>query len=503
MQPVPEFPGHHATGSAADPDPDRILVDLASEILLATDQGARPAFLNGSFWAYSGTKSGNDPEAAWEQAIHPDDLGAYRAGWGRARKRPAPFELSLRLRRADGAYRTFELRVRPVRNSAGAIRFWAGRCAEASEPIEARRAAERALAARTHSLSAAAHDLRQPLQAMRLFLHILERRPLDDDIRNLAQVLADSLRSGEDLVNSLGDLAAIEEGTVDAHPVAFGLEPLLRRVTREHASRAAAKGLALRSFPRRVTLRSDPAIVERILGYLLGNAIRLTERGKVLLGARRRGDKLRIEVWDTGPGLPESELDAIFDHRPDGEGRQGLGLGLATAAGLAALLDTGVSVRSRPGRGSVFSLELPIVAESPRGAAAGAEGGAALFAGLRVLLLGGDPARRVHHEHAMAQWGAEIASAGTLEDAEHLIGTGTPRPDLLVADLDSPGCRSGLSAIEALRARLRESLPAILFTGEAGPDGRYPDACGDINLLRQSAAPDRLAAAMAEALAGR
>lgn len=279
----------------------RALVDRAPEILFTTDADTRVDDLNARFFAYTGLAPGGEPAAAWSKSIHPEDRDALQTAWRRARRAHGAFELPLRLRRADGVHCRYWLVCRPARDPATGHLIWAGYCADASELAEARAAADRAARAKSRFLAMIGHDLRQPFQAMRLFLHILERRPLDDDTRAVAESLAESIRSGEDLLNALLDVAALEGGKLAVQPMSFGIGQLIRRMAGEYAPQASDKGLSFRSLYCRVTVRSDPVHLERILRNLLSNAVRYTERGGVLLGCRRRG---RRPLRDPGSPAP-------------------------------------------------------------------------------------------------------------------------------------------------------------------------------------------------------
>lgn len=234
-----------------------------------------------------------------------------------------------------------------------------------------RDAAERAAAARAKVFAAASHDLRQPFQSMRLFLHVLERRVKDEEGRQVAGHLRDAMEGGEALLNALLDLSAIDAGGMEPEIRTFEIQPLYDRLVAEYRAQAGERKLVLRAHPCRFRVRSDPVLLERILRNLLSNALAYTETGRVVIGCRRRGDKLRIEVWDTGVGIPEDRQREIFEEfrRLEAGGRRGLGLGLAIVQRLCRLLGHRIELRSRPGRGSVFAVEVPL-AESGIGARA-------------------------------------------------------------------------------------------------------------------------------------
>ncbi|WP_207481569.1 sensor histidine kinase [Arenibaculum pallidiluteum] len=235
----------------------------------------------------------------------------------------------------------------------------------------ARRRAERASEAKSRFLAMASHDLLSPLEAMGLFMRALGRR-IETDPQ--AEAILSDMRAAKDgmrrLLRALLDLAAAETGAVRPVPRATGLMPVLQRLGRELGPQAEAKGLRLIVGRTTATALTDPDLLERILRNLLGNAVRYTRSGGVLLGCRRRGNELRVEVWDTGPGIAESDQERIFEEfaqlATEGRDRsQGIGLGLAIADRLARLLGHRLELQSRLGRGSVFAVVMP-AADAPQ-----------------------------------------------------------------------------------------------------------------------------------------
>ncbi|MCR6631683.1 MAG: HAMP domain-containing histidine kinase [Magnetospirillum sp.] len=236
-----------------------------------------------------------------------------------------------------------------------------------------RRAVDEALLAeqaKNRFLAAASHDLRQPLQALRLYLDTLDRRLHDRLDRRILTGALTALSAGEDLLGNYLDVSVLESGiiTPDMDDVAIG--PLLADVLREWYAPAADKGLNLRLVPSRAMVRSDPALLRRLLRSLVANAVRFTLKGSVLVGCRRRGDTLRIEVWDTGIGIPHDQLHAVFEDfyqigNPERDRAKGLGLGLSVVDRAARLLGHEIGVASRPGAGSVFTVSVPLAGHTP------------------------------------------------------------------------------------------------------------------------------------------
>ncbi|MCW2242528.1 PAS domain S-box-containing protein [Azospirillum canadense] len=228
--------------------------------------------------------------------------------------------------------------------------------------IAAKREAERANAARTRLIAAASHDLRQPLQATALFTGLLEHRVTEPALLSLVHKAQTALTSAIALLDDLLYLSKLEAGAVVPKVGPVPLGPMLGRLYDDFAPQAADRGLDLRLVSADRTVRSDPLLLERLVRNLIANAIRYTDHGGVLVGCRQRGAHVRVEIWDTGLGIPEEHLPRLFDdfHPVQGRahgGRGGMGLGLITVKRIAAVLQHTVTVRSRVGRGSVFAVE--------------------------------------------------------------------------------------------------------------------------------------------------
>jgi signal transduction histidine kinase len=226
--------------------------------------------------------------------------------------------------------------------------------------------AEAATRAKSMFLAAASHDLRQPLHAVGFFAAALSARVSDPEVRDLINSINGSVEALENLFNALLDISKLDAGVVEPNLSAFGLEAMLTRLKQEFEPDAFASSLQLRVRARPLRVYSDPVLLERILRNLISNAIRYTRRGGVVVGCRVRGRVVSVEVWDTGVGIPDSELERIFeefyqirDSRSPREQGLGLGLGLAITRRLSDLLHHPLTLRSRVGRGTVFRLDVP------------------------------------------------------------------------------------------------------------------------------------------------
>ncbi len=228
-----------------------------------------------------------------------------------------------------------------------------------------RHQAELASIAKSRFLAAASHDLRQPLQTLALLQGLLATVVEGDKARNLVARLDETLGAMSGMLNTLLDINQIDAGIVHPEIVSFPVSDLLDRLKGEFTYHAQAQGLELRVVPSGVTINSDPRLLEQMIRNLLSNALKYTPHGKVLLGCRRHGGNLSIEVWDTGIGIPEEELQSIFEEyrqldNAARERKRGLGLGLSIVQRLGNLLGHRLSVRSHPGKGSVFAIEVEL-----------------------------------------------------------------------------------------------------------------------------------------------
>lgn len=215
------------------------------------------------------------------------------------------------------------------------------------------------------SLSAAGHDMRQPYQAMRLFHHLVMMGLSDPESVEIGTRLGEAIEAAERQLNGLIDYAKAESGRIAPQSVETNLSDLVNAIVHELRPLAKEQGLELRTrVPQGLVARTDPTLFARMVRSLLENAVRFTARGRILVGVRSTRDVLRVEVWDTGPGLEDGQLKMIFEPfvrfpRPEAGGQSGLGLGLPAVRRMADLLGYAVTVRSWPGRGSVFAIAIP------------------------------------------------------------------------------------------------------------------------------------------------
>jgi len=379
----------------------------------------------------------------------------------------------------------------------------------------ARREAEIANRAKTQFFTAASHDLRQPLHAMGLFAEALRQRVHEPEVAQLVNSINESVDALEGLFSELLDITRIDSGVIEVRPQHFEVADILRKLRLHFEPSAFEKGLALRLRGGAKAVFADPLLVERILRNLVSNAIRYTNDGSVLVGCRQRDDRVLLQVWDTGLGISEAEQTRVFDEfyqvpntpKVSPDQRKGLGLGLAIVKRLADLMSAPLTMRSVPGRGTVFTLELP-QGRAPRPSALLStpdKGPASItLAGRRIVIVEDEPAVRAGLEVLLTGWGAQIDafdSVGASRDWAARSDPSVIKPDLLIVDYRLEEGLSGVDAIKALRARFGTAIPAILVTGSTmtGHDRDAHDH--DFHLLIKPVVPNKLRAMIAFKLA--
>jgi two-component system, chemotaxis family, CheB/CheR fusion protein len=344
----------------------------------------------------------------------------------------------------------------------------------AAEALEAaKRQAEQANLGKSRFLAAASHDLRQPLQTISLLREILAKKVKDETTLGLVGRLDETVSAMSSMLDTLLDINQLEAGIVRREMVDFPINVVLEHLRTQFNFHAAVHGLGWRVVPSSLSARSDPRLLEQMIRNLLSNAVKYTNKGKILLGCRRRGDKLRIEVWDTGIGIPEEQLQAIFEefHQLDNPARdrsKGLGLGLAIVERLADLLGHAVDVRSRPGKGSVFAVEAPLGRDAPRWRPRldrSEVKDVAQQAGA-ILVVEDDPPVREMLALLLQGEGHRTTTAEDGRTALELAARGAIRPDLVVADYNLPKGMNGLQVVTGLRETLGHEIPAVILTGD-------------------------------------
>ncbi|WP_313338129.1 hybrid sensor histidine kinase/response regulator [Stutzerimonas nitrititolerans] len=337
---------------------------------------------------------------------------------------------------------------------------------------EARDAAEAANLSKDKYLAAASHDLLQPLNAARLLISTLCERDLPSAERNLVLRAHQALEGAEDLLTDLLDISKLDQSAIKPDIDSYGLDEVLLPLVSEFQPVAEAAGLQLVHFIPRHAIQTDFRLLSRILRNFLSNACRYTERGRVLLGARKRGGSLRIEVWDTGRGIAQDQLQSIFlEFNQLGveraAERRGVGLGLAIVERIAKMLDYRIQVRSQPGRGSVFSIEVPLSESKPRRNLETLVSVPQLgdpLPGRRLLVL--DNELSILHSMAalLGQWGCEVLTA--TDRAQAITVLDGRAPELILADFHLDQGTTGWEVAQALRERFGEAIPVVMITAD-------------------------------------
>ena len=371
-----------------------------------------------------------------------------------------------------------------------------------------KREAELANIAKSRFLAAASHDLRQPLQSLSLVQALLARSVEGEKAVKLVSRLGQTLDAMTGMLNVLLDINQIESGVVQPVPTDFTLDDLFSRMRDEFVYQAQAQHLELRVRKCALRVHSDPRLLEQMVRNLLANAMKYTRTGRILLGCRRIGAKMRVEVWDSGIGIAEDQLHIIFDefHQIDNAARErskGLGLGLSIVQRLGALLDHDIGVRSKLGKGSVFSIEVPLATHAVASPAVGIPDQQRTAAATgKVIIVEDDPDVRDLLEQLLKASGHLVSKAANGVAALALVAKGAIRPNLVLVDYNLPGAMDGLEVIEQIRKALNHPLPGIILTGDISKATQATIAGSDCVSLSKPVKAQELTAAI-EALLGK
>jgi signal transduction histidine kinase/CheY-like chemotaxis protein len=366
--------------------------------------------------------------------------------------------------------------------------------------------AEVASAAKTSFMAAASHDLRQPLHAIGMFLGALSSRRMDAGARGLTHQIADSVSAMNGLFDALLDVSQLDAGVVKPRPIAFPIQPLLERICREQAPEVEAKGLSLALRPCSLSVDTDPALLEQIVRNVVANAVRYTESGRVLVGCRR-GERLSVEVWDTGPGIPEEHQTRVFQEffqigNPERDRAKGLGLGLAITKRVADLIECPIRLISAPGKGTRFTVSVPIAAafdafsaEPPRIAVA------PVTAQGLIAVVDDEVSIQNGMQSLLGEWGYEVVAAGS--GAALIEALAGRAPHLLICDWRLKDQETAVTVIASVRAAFGEDLPALLISGDTAPERLREAHDTGLLLLHKPVAGGKLRAAIGNLLRGR
>lgn len=372
--------------------------------------------------------------------------------------------------------------------------------------VQATHAAEEANIGKTRFLAAAGHDILQPLNAARLYASVLVDRFREGEAGDLVRNVEASLESVEDIIGAILDISRLDTGALKPEYSTFRLDEILRALLLEFEPVAHERNLRLNFIPTSLTVRSDRRLLRRLLQNLVSNALKYTLTGRVLVGCRRHGSRVVIEVHDTGIGIPASKQKAIFMefHRLDDGIRtaKGLGLGLCIVERISRVLDHPVTLRSKMGKGSCFAVEVPSAAPVPVLPSPGEPVAVTTsqLDGMLVLTIDNEPNILDGMRRLLESWGCEVLTASNdVEAAQHVTQLGR-MPDIMLVDyhLDQG---NGIECAVRLRWKFGRSIPALLVTADRSRAVRTEAAERDIGLLNKPVRPAALRAQLARARA--
>ncbi len=416
-------------------------------------------------------------ETEWRRHIHPEDQPRLVSCLEGARPDRPLTSIAFRYRRPDGAEVWLEKIAIVQFDSAGKPTRINGLMTDVTERKRfdeelalAWKSTELADRAKSSFLAAASHDLRQPLQTLQFLQAALEPHHPDGEARKLVAEMGQSLDTMSSILSSLLDVNGLESGNLRPSVSEFSLNEILEPFSGDFAALMQERGLRLCIVRSRLIVRSDRRMLAEMIRNLLSNAVRYTDRGRILLGGRRAGDNVRIEVWDSGVGITEDQLPHIFDEYYQGAGgaeRGGFGLGLAIVKRLGDILDHRVEVRSIPGKGTRFFIEVPRGrSDSPaREVAPPAHPHSDAFLG-SVLAIEDEASVRTALERLLKTRGVEATIVATAAEALTLVRDRGLRPDVLLCDYNLQGSTDGVETIRHLRAALGRHIPAVVMTGD-------------------------------------
>jgi signal transduction histidine kinase len=445
--------------------------------------------------------------------LHEEDRPAMAKHLASAERGGSGNHEEFRILRKDGEVRWGAVSWQPIEDENGAAAGYRTSVRDITdtkhietELREAYREAEKADRAKTRFLAAASHDLRQPLQAISMFAGALKASLEKGNSRDLVARILECVGGANELLEALLDVSRLDAGVLTPRQSDFIACDLMERIELEFDAQARKKRLVIRNVPSTVIVHTDPALLHRIVGNLVANAIRYTYQGRILLGCRLRGQFLRFEVWDTGSGIEPDARERIFEEffqigNPERDRQRGLGLGLAIVRRLAALLRLTVSLDSRPGRGSVFRVDVPLAASQDYLAhpAPAKTADKAALAGRTIMVIDDDPVQVDALSSLLAGWGCKVMAANDVAGARQALDGGNI-PDAILADYRLRMGETGAEAVSVVRRAVGANVPGIIVTGDTDPARLMKAAGSGMVLLAKPVDPDELLSALAEVL---
>lgn len=389
-------------------------------------------------------------------------------------------------------YIGFIVRIHKTLLQSIRLRLEKGHLAE--ELAERITVAETATQEKSRFLAAASHDLRQPMHALALFVESLKMQPLEAAPARLVEKIGHAIAAMEGLFHALLDVSRLDAGIVKPNPVAFPVQTLLDRMALSFAGIAENRQLRFSVSPCKLWVESDPLLCEQILRNLVANAIRYTDHGGVLLGCRRYGNRLRIEIHDSGPGIPLAAQQEIFKefvqlHNPERDRNKGLGLGLAIVRRMAELLDARLELVSVVGHGSLFSFSLPLAEAQQETGALSVLPEEETLSGRVIAVIDDESQIRDAMLELLSGWGIAVISADSGEALIARVNRDGKLPDALICDYRLRDGISGIAAILAVREEFNTDFPALLLTGDTAPDRLLEAEQSGLPLMHKPAQP--------------
>ena len=373
----------------------------------------------------------------------------------------------------------------------------------------AKQKAEAASSLKSSVLISVTHDLLQPLNAARLTLSALAELVQSTGGTQLVEQVDRSLITLEDLLRSLLEIAKLDAGALRPEVRPIAVTPLFEQLRSEFEPIAGKQGLSLRICSSSLAVASDAMMLRRILQNLLANALRYTRAGGVVMGCRRRGDRVCIQVSDTGPGIPKAQQEAIFREFQRGEAsandQAGFGLGLSIVRRFATALGHDVRILSEVGRGSTFVLELPladpadVADESPESQLVDRRYGG--LEGAKILLIENDPSGAEAMAALLERWGCDVATTRSTADALQRLSELGGAPDAIVADLHLDHGESGLTTVEEIRRSVQMNVPAMIITADYSEKAAKEASLHGLEVMKKPVKPAEMRALLSFLLA--
>lgn len=473
------------------------LTDAMPQMVWIADPDKKCVYFNQQWVDYTGLTLEESYGNGWEKAFHPEDLQRARDGWKHAAQTDSNYSQECRLRRADGVYHWCLVRGVSRHDERGEILNWFGTCTDITEQkmteerlLESMQKLEEKERAKTRFLAAAGHDLRQPVAAANLFVYALKYTQPTEAQRELIEKLDQSMNAFSELLKQLLDISKFDAGVVIPQKTTFNLNEMCTWLEQTFSQTAQNHKLKFHLFFSTscpLLVHTDIGLLRSVLMNLISNAIKYTKTGGILISARVRGDRILIQVWDTGIGIPEAHLPLIFDEfyqvaNPQRNREAGLGLGLSICQRAIALLGGKISCHSHPGRGSIFEFTLPLVADQrqiARTHIADTETDIAVEVfkkGTRVVVVEDDELVASGMTSLLRGFGAEVRH---FFNAEHALSQDDiANSEYFIVDYALGGKLNGIEFLESVQRDSPAPIRAVIITGETS--SRFISSVADL-----------------------